>query len=49
MVRGGDVEEARDGLPPAWADELTSIQFEMADINRKIVQLSSLHDQHLTK
>lgn len=49
LVRGGDVEEARDGLPPAWADELTSIQFEMADINRKIVQLSSLHDQHLTK
>lgn len=49
LVRGGDVEEARDSLPPAWADELTSIQFEMADINRKIVQLSSLHDQHLTK
>ena len=34
-------------LPPAFTDELTSIEFEMSDIRRKMTQLQSLHSNHL--
>ena len=34
-------------LPPAFTDELTSIEFEMSDIRRKMTHLESLHADHL--
>ncbi|XP_063686858.1 syntaxin-16-like isoform X2 [Bolinopsis microptera] len=34
-------------LPPAFTDELTSIEFEMSDIRRKMTHLESLHGDHL--
>ncbi|KAL5250005.1 hypothetical protein ACHWQZ_G015924 [Mnemiopsis leidyi] len=42
-----DSERGDTMLPPAFTDELTSIEFEMSDIRRKMSQLESLHGDHL--